>query len=64
MKVNDMRQLSREDLQARLTEALDSMSELRFQQGTSQLENPLKVRALRRNIARLRTLLRETAQDK
>lgn len=64
MKVNDMRQLSREDLQARLVEALESMSELRFQQGTSQLENPLKVRTLRRNIARLRTLLQETEQDK
>jgi large subunit ribosomal protein L29 len=64
MKVNDLRQLSREELQTRLSEAVESMSGLRFQQGTSQLDNPLKIRALRRNIARLRTLLRETEQDK
>jgi len=59
MKVNELRRLSREDLEARLAEAVASMSELRFQQGTSQLENPLRIRTLRRNIARLRTLLRE-----
>jgi large subunit ribosomal protein L29 len=60
MKSKDIRQLSKSDIQARLDEAMASMSELRFKQGTGQLENPLQVRHLRRDIARLSTLLRET----
>ncbi len=59
MNSKDIRQLTKEDIQARLDEARASMNDLRFKQGTGQLENPLQVRHLRRDIARLSTLLRE-----
>jgi|APSaa5957512622_1039677.scaffolds.fasta_scaffold396230_2 large subunit ribosomal protein L29 len=59
MNSKDIRQLSKDDILARLDEAKASMNNLRFKQGTGQLENPLEVRHLRRSIARLSTLLRE-----
>jgi len=59
MKVKDIRLMGRADLDARLAEAEEQMGELRYKQGMSQLDNPLRVRQLRRDIARLRTILRE-----
>jgi len=57
--MSDIRQLNREDIIARLSEAEQSMTELRFQLGMQQLDNPLRVGRLRKDIARLRTVLRE-----
>jgi len=59
MNLKDFRLMSRTDIEARLTEAEASMADLRYKQGMSQLENPLRVRQLRKDIARLRTLVRE-----
>ncbi|MDP2361458.1 MAG: 50S ribosomal protein L29 [bacterium] len=59
MKVKDIRLMSRADLDARLAEAEESMGELRYKQGMSQLDNPLRIRKLRRDIARLRTIVHE-----
>lgn len=59
MKTSDIRQMKPEDITARLVEAEASLSELKFKQGMSQLENPLEIRLLKKDIARLRTLLRE-----
>jgi large subunit ribosomal protein L29 len=60
MKTSDIRRLSRADLEARLTEAENNMGELQYKHGMSQLENPLRIRQLRKDIARLRTLVRES----
>lgn len=58
MKMTDIRLMSRGDLDARLAEAEDAMGELKYKRGMSQLDNPLRVRQLRKDIARLRTMLR------
>lgn len=59
MKTSDIRQMKPVDMAARLAEAEASLSELKFKQGMSQLENPLQIRQLKKDIARLRTLMRE-----
>jgi large subunit ribosomal protein L29 len=58
MKMDEIIQLSVEELKKRLTDEEDSLANLRFQLATSQLESPIKVRTVRRDIARIMTLLR------
>jgi large subunit ribosomal protein L29 len=58
MKAVELRELSTEELRRRLTDEQESLSNLRFRLATSQLESPIKVRTVRRDIARLLTILR------
>jgi large subunit ribosomal protein L29 len=58
MKAREFRELSIEELQKRLADEEESLANLRFQLATSQLENPVKVRTVRRDIARIKTVLR------
>jgi large subunit ribosomal protein L29 len=51
--------MSRADLDARLAEAEEAMGDLLYKKGMSQLDNPLRIRQLRKDIARLRTMLRQ-----
>jgi large subunit ribosomal protein L29 len=59
MKMDEIKQLSVEELKKRLTDEEENLANLRFQLATSQLESPIKVRTVRRDIARIKTLLRE-----
>ena len=58
MKAVELRELSTEELRRRLSDEQESLSNLHFQLATSQLESPIKVRSVRRDIARLLTILR------
>lgn len=59
MKVNELREKSSEDLNNELAELKDELFKLRFQHATRQLENPLQLRNVKREIARVKTILRE-----
>ena len=59
MKVNEIRELSNEELQQKLGELKDERFRLRFRSATESIENPMRFRAIRRDIARLQTILRE-----
>ncbi|MBM4037452.1 MAG: 50S ribosomal protein L29 [Planctomycetes bacterium] len=64
MKLNELRRLTDQEL---LREADDRMKELfnlRYQSGTEQLENPSRIRHARREVARIKTLLRERELEK
>ena len=58
MKAADFKDLSLEELRKRLVDEQESLGNLRFQLATSQLESPIKVRTVRRDIARIKTLIR------
>ena len=58
MKVLELKDLSIEELKRRLSDEQESLANLRFQLATSQLESPVKVRLVRRDIARIKTVLR------
>ncbi len=58
MKTNELHELSVDDLKARLAELTEERFRLRFRSATENIENPMRFRSLRRDIARVRTLLR------
>ena len=59
MKAHELRSLSVEELKKRLSDEEENLANLRFQLATSQLESPISVRTVRRDIARLRTIIAE-----
>lgn len=59
MKAKDIRELTTDEIKARLKDESDSMLRLRLNHAVSDIENPSEIRALRRNIARLNTILRQ-----
>jgi large subunit ribosomal protein L29 len=61
VKAKDLRTLTRDELSQRLREAREELFNLKFQQKTGQLNNPLRIREVKKDIARLMTLLGEGA---
>jgi large subunit ribosomal protein L29 len=61
MKVNELREMSDENLTAKLDELVAERFNLRFRSATESIENPMRFRALRRDIARIKTVLRQRA---
>ena len=59
MKIGEIRELGVEDLQARQKDLDDQLFRLRIQKSMGQLEAPTKLRTLRRDLARVKTILRE-----
>ncbi len=61
MKAADLRELTAEELQAKLKELEEELFNLRFQLASQQLENTARLKESRRDIARIQTVLREKA---
>jgi large subunit ribosomal protein L29 len=59
MKIGEIRDLGVDDLQARAKDLEDQLFRLRIQKSMGQLEAPAKLRTLRRDLARVKTILRE-----
>lgn len=59
MKVKEVRQLSEVELDGKLLELKAELFNLRFQLATGQLDNPLKIKTVRKDIARVKTIIRE-----
>ena len=64
MKVNEMRNLTTEEINTKIKEAKEELFNLRFQQATGNLEQPSRIRELRHQVARLKTVLRERELQK
>ena len=59
IKMSEIRDLTVPELKRRLSDEEESLANLRFQLSTSQLESPIKVRTVRRDIARIKTLIQQ-----
>lgn len=59
MKADEIRDLTDEEIHERISETREEMFRLRFRSATQQLENPMLIRSLRRDLARMNTILRE-----
>jgi large subunit ribosomal protein L29 len=59
VKVTEIRNLSAEELEKKLKELKEELFNLRFQHAINQLENPHKITDVKRDIARVMTVLRE-----
>ncbi len=62
VKVNTLREKSAEELQTRERDLSEQLYKLRFQRATGRMEAPSKVKEVRREIARIKTLLGEKAR--
>jgi large subunit ribosomal protein L29 len=61
MKPNELREMSLEDLESKLNELTEERFRLGFRSATESIENPMRFRAIRRDIARIKTILKEKA---
>lgn len=59
MQASDLRELSVEQLEDKLAELREEQFKLRFRSATESVENPMRFRSLRRDMARILTLLGE-----
>lgn len=59
MKANEIKKLSPSELDAKLLELKDELFKLRFQQAINQLDNPMRISAVKRDIARVKTVIRD-----
>ena len=59
MKANELRDKSTEELQAQLVSLKKDLFFLRMQHATNQMDNPLKIQTVKKDIARVKTIIRE-----
>lgn len=59
MRIEEIRQMTRAELEQTLEDKLEELQNLRFQHATHQLDNPLQLRLIRRDVARIKTVLHQ-----
>ena len=59
MKASEIRKMSAEDLEAKLADLKKDLFFLRMQHATNQLDNPVKIAVVKKDIARIKTIIRE-----
>jgi large subunit ribosomal protein L29 len=59
MKANEVRKMSPSELEAQLSELKKDLFYLRMQHATNQLDNPVKISQVKKDIARVKTIIRE-----
>ena len=60
MNIKEIRDMSAEELKKELVEAKKELFDLRFQKATGSIDNPMRIRELRKTIARINTVLKES----
>ena len=63
MKINEIREMSVEDINKKIVEIKNELFELRMKQATGNLEKPHMIKNKRKDVARLKTVLRELQND-
>ncbi|NCE65869.1 50S ribosomal protein L29 [Pseudoflavonifractor sp. 524-17] len=59
MKANEVRKMNAQELESKLGDLKKDLFQLRLQHATNQLENPVKIAEVKKDIARVKTILRE-----
>ncbi|MCK4694619.1 MAG: 50S ribosomal protein L29 [Candidatus Cloacimonetes bacterium] len=59
MKVKELREFTDEELKQKIDDSMEELFNLRFQKGLNRLENPLRIKIVRKDIAKIKTLLTE-----
>ena len=62
MKAKEIRELSAVELQTKLNDLKAELFNLRFQLAVNQLDNPMRIKAVKKDIARIMTVLQENAR--
>ena len=61
MKASEIRKMSAKELDKQLLELKDELFKLRFQQAINQLDNPMRINAVKKDIARIKTVQNENS---
>jgi large subunit ribosomal protein L29 len=64
MKARELRELSEEELERQEVELKDQLFKLKFQHALGQLENAMKLKSIKKDIARIKTILGENRERK
>ncbi|MGN0455265.1 MAG: 50S ribosomal protein L29 [Acutalibacteraceae bacterium] len=59
MKASEIRELSVDELELKVKELKEELFQLRFQHAINQLDNPMRLKAVKKDIARIKTVLRQ-----
>ncbi len=59
MKINEIRDLSSQEIVDKIQDLKEELFNLRFQNATNQLDNPMRIAAVKKDIAKLKTVLKE-----
>ncbi|MCL2098920.1 MAG: 50S ribosomal protein L29 [Oscillospiraceae bacterium] len=59
MKAHEIRDLNKDELEKKITELKEELFNLRFQHAINQLDNPMRLKSVKKDIARTMTVLRE-----
>ena len=59
MKIQDIRDLSTQELEDKIKDLKEELFNLRFQHATNQLDNPMRIASVKKDIARVKTVLKE-----
>lgn len=59
MEIKELRKLSNEDLNKKIVKTKEELFTMRMQQASGTLENPVQLRILRRDVAKMKTILKE-----
>ena len=63
MKITEIRKMSADEINKKIAEIKNELFELRMKQATGSLDKPHKINALRKDVARLKTVLTEKLND-
>ncbi len=63
MKANDIKELTAAELEEKLAELKQELFNLRFQHAVNQLENPMRMKAVKKDIARVKTFIRKQESE-
>ena len=64
MKASEIREMSAAELEKKLQELKEELFNLRFQHAVNQLDNPMRISAVKKDIARIKTVLNESSNAK
>ncbi len=59
MKMDEINELTKDEVELRLADGVEELYNLRFQHAMHQLDNPIRIREVRKDIARLKTVLHQ-----
>ena len=64
MKIQDIRDLSTQELEDKIKDLKEELFNLRFQNATNQLDNPMSIKAVKKDMARVKTVIRQKDMEK
>lgn len=63
MKIHELREMTEEELKLKREDLEEELYNLRFQKAMNKLENPMRIRQVKRSIAQVNTILKERSQS-